>query len=165
MLSPPAPAPLAWKGRSLSPPLRFADQSAGAVSGHARDDNHLAAIRLDNLLADHVLAAVVAAFYHHHRPHPADPAKRGVLVEEDHEVHGLERGRPVGPGFFALNRPAVAFETRRRGIAVEPYDEAVAGGARFGQHPDMTGMQQIEAAVGETDAQVLPPPFRQPLLE
>src|SRR5262249_4816831 len=122
--SPPAPAPPAWTARSLSPPLRPTDQGAGAVSGHARDDNHLAAARLDNLFADHILAAVVAPLDQHHRPHPADQAKRGVLVEDDHEVHGLERGEYFGTGFFALDRPAVAFETRRRGIAVEPHDEA-----------------------------------------
>src|SRR5262249_38537781 len=107
MLSPPAPAPLAWTGRSLSPPLRFAAPSARPRSGPARAATPPAAARLHSLLADHVLAAVVAALDQHHPPHLADQAKRGVLVEDDHEVHGLERGEHLGAGFFALNRPAI----------------------------------------------------------
>ncbi len=52
-----------------------------------------------------------------------------------------------------LHRPALAFEAAHRGIVVEADHQPVAGGARLGQHLDVAGMQQIEAAVGEADAQ------------
>jgi hypothetical protein len=42
-------------------------------------------------------------------------------------------------------------------------DEPVAGGVRLGQELDVAGVQEIETAIGEADAQA--PPFGEPLVE
>src|SRR6266700_3091426 len=102
--------------------------SSGAGSAGGAD------VGFDDFPADHVLAAVIPAFDQHHRPHLADQRERGVLVEDDHEIDGFERGQHFGARLLVLDRPAVALEPRGGRIAVEPDHEPIAGGARFGEH-------------------------------
>ena len=65
------------------------------------------------------------------RPQPSDAS---TAARADLGLH--RAGRPLQP--------------RRRGVAVEPDDQPVARHLRLPQQRDMTGMQQVEAAVGES---------------
>ena len=59
-----------------------------------------------------------------------------------------------------LHRTVRALQPLHRGVAVEPDHQPVAGAARLRQHLDVAGMQDIETAIGEADAQSLPAPVR-----
>src|SRR6266851_4749728 len=126
------------------------NSAAARIAGH---DDHLAAVGFHDFPADDLLAAVIPALDQHHRAHLSDQRERGVLVEDDHQIDGLERGEHFGAGLLVLDRPAVAFEPRRGCIAVEPDYEPIAGGTRLDKDADVAGMQEIEAAVGEPHAQ------------
>ena len=76
----------------------------------------------------------------------------------DDEIDGLERRQHFGARVHLLHRPPSPFKRRSRSVAVEADDEPVAGGARLGQELDVAGVQEIEAAIGEADAQT---PLRQ----
>ena len=108
---------------------------------------------------------VVAAFGQHLGAHAAEQLQRRVLIEHDHEIDRLERGEHLGARMHLLHRPPVALQALDRRIAVETDDEPVAGGTRLRQELDVAGMQEIEAAVGEADAQARPAPFGEPLVE
>ena len=90
-------------------------------------------------------------------PHPStselpDQLERRVLVEEHHAVHGGQRGHQacaLGLDNDGTVRPFA--QTSRGGIAIHPHDQRVAFGARGFEQRDVTGMQQIEHAVGEDD--------------
>ena len=144
---------------------RALHHGAGRVAGHEIDQDHFAAQRLDDGVADHVLALVVAALDQHRRLDARDQFFRRVLVEHDDEIDRLERGQHLGARLHRLHRAARAFKPGDRGIAVQAHHQPVAGRARAGQQFDVAGMQKIEAAIGEADAQALPPPFGQMLVE
>ena len=112
-----------------------------------------AARGLDHFAADHLVALVVAALDQHLRPHPLDQLERRVFFEHHDEIDGFERGQNLGAAFGGIDRPAIALEPLGRGVAVEPDHQPIAGGAGLRQQPDMAAMQEIEAAVGEADAQ------------
>ena len=135
------------------------------MAGHDIDQDHFAARRLDDGVADHVFAFVVATLDQHRRLHARDQFFRSILVEHDHEIDGFERGQHLGARLHRLHWAALAFQPGDRGVAVQAHHQAVAGRARAGQQFDVAGMQQIEAAVGEADAQALPPPFGDMIVE
>src|SRR5262249_54921843 len=55
------------------------------------------------------------------------------------------------------------FKPRQGAFSLEPEDERVEGGVRLGQELEVAGVQKIETAIGEADAQA--PPFGEPLVE
>ena len=94
-----------------------------------------------------------------------DQFERRVLVEHHHQVDRLERRQHFGARLLVRDRPTFALEPARRGVAVEPDHQPVAAGACLGQHLDVTRVNDVEAAVGEADAQALAPPFGQAVVE
>src|SRR6185437_14648454 len=79
--------------------------------------------------------------------------------EDGHEIDGLERREYLGAGLLMLHGPSLALQPLHRGVTVEADDQPVAGAARGRQHLDMTGMQDVETAIGEAYAQALPAPL------
>jgi hypothetical protein len=116
-------------------------------------------------VADHLLAGVIAALDQHARRDAGDQVDRRVLLEDHDEIDGFERGQHFGTCLLVLDRTIRALQPPHRGVAVEADDQAIAGGARRGQHLDVAGMQDVEAAIGEANAQALPAPFGEPGLE
>lgn len=110
----------------------------------------------DDLVADHLLAGVVAALHQNARRDARDQVDRRVLLEDHDEVDGFECGQHFGTRALVLDRAIRALQPPHRGVAVEADDQPVAGGARRGQNLDVAGMQDVEAAIGEADAQPLP---------
>src|SRR3954471_5021608 len=66
---------------SLGGPARSRHHAAGAVARHEVDQNHLAAVRLHDIVTDDVLPGVVAALHQHRRPNLLDQFKRRVFFE------------------------------------------------------------------------------------
>ena len=85
---------------------------------------------------------------------------RRVLLEQHHEIDRGERAQHGGARLLVLDRPRRPLEAHHRGVAVEPDHQPVALRARLRQQRDMAGMQQVEAAIGEADAQPVAPPAR-----
>ena len=104
------------------------------------DQHNHPARGLDDLMADHLLAGVVAALDQRARLDAGDQVDRRVLLEDDDEVDGFERREHFRTRPFVLNRAIGALQPPHRGVAVEPHDQAVAGGTRRGQHLDVAGM-------------------------
>ena len=100
-----------------------------ALIKHRLDQNDIAARGLDHVAAHHLLAPVIGALDQHRRPHALDQVERRVLVEDDDEVDGLQRGQHLGAAVNGIDRPAFALQPRGRGVAVEPHHKPVAGGA------------------------------------
>lgn len=123
------------------------------------DKHNLAAVGGDDLMADNLLAGVVPALHKNARLDLRDQFQRRVLFEDHDQVDRLERGQNFGPRALILHRPLGTLQTPHRRIAVETDDQAVARGARLCHHAHMTRMQNVEAAVGEADAQSLPAPL------
>src|SRR5215471_16705789 len=139
---------------------RLADDLCRAEARHEIDEDHFAAFAFDELVSHHLLAPVVAPFDQHLGTHAADQLERGILLEDDDEVYGFERRQHFGTRVHLLQGPPLALQTSHGSIVVEADDEAVAGGVCLGQELDVAGVQEVETAVGEADAQA--PPFGEP---
>ena len=136
------------------------------MAGHQIDQDHLAAERLDDLAADHLLARIVAALDQHRRldardqllaacprrtpppdrPPRAPPAPRRAPAP----------AAPAGPA--PLSRVTEASPLR-------PTTSRSQAARAPASNLHVAGMQQIEAAIGEADAQALPPPVGEMLVE
>lgn len=123
------------------------------------DQHDRAARGLHDLIANYLLAGVVAALYQHARLDPGDQVDRRVLLEDDDEIDGFQRRQHLGARTLVLDRAIGALQPPHRGVAVEAHDQPIAGCARRRQHLDVAGMQDIETAIGEADALSLPAPF------
>ena len=144
---------------------RAADQTRRRVSRHQADKDDGATAFLNQFAADDLIDSVIGAFDQHRRTHAFDQLKRRILLKNHHQIDRLEGGKHLGPALSGIDRSAFSLQPRRRSIAVETNNEAIASRARFGEQFDMTAMQEIEASVGEPDAQTMPPPFGDPLIE
>src|SRR5690606_12556266 len=133
--------------------FRAFDELCRAAVGQGLDDDDLAAGCFDDLAADDLILRVVAALDEYLRTHAADEFERRVLIENGKQDDRFERRQQLAARAFILDRPARSLETPGRGVAVQPYDQAITCGARFGEHFQMAGMQEVEAAIGEADAQ------------
>src|SRR5262249_30987813 len=134
-------------------------QAAGAVTRRKADQNDLAPIALNQFAPDHLIGPVIRSFDEDPGLHTVDEFERRVLIEDDDEIDGFKRRKHLPPSLLMLNRAPFAFEARHRGIAVEPDDEPVAGGARLSQKLHVPGMQEIETTIGEADPQPKVAPF------
>src|SRR4051794_7928682 len=86
------------------------------------------------------------------RPDGADELCRGVLVEQDRvidDVKGADQGDSVR---FPVDGAGRTLEPPRTGIRVETHHQDVAQGAGTAQELDVTGMEDVEHAVGKDDA-------------
>src|SRR3954462_12805215 len=119
----------------LGGPARPRQHAAGAVARHEVDEEHLPAVRLDDVVTNNILSGVVAALHQHSGAHLLDQFERRVFFEYDDEIDRLQRGEHVSARGHVLNRAALALQPRHRAIAVAPDNKAVAGRARRRHEP------------------------------
>ena len=134
---------------------RFTDFLQNGGSRVTRDDgngDNAATGSFDFFAADNLVAGPIAAFYENIGQQPRDDLARRQLIENDDGVYGFESGKYFRPLAFGDDRPACAFQLADTGVAVQTDDEHVAELARQLEAPDVTGMEQVKAAVGEDDA-------------
>jgi hypothetical protein len=73
--------------------------------------------------------------------------------ENGHSVHAAESGEDVGAVGLAIDGAIGAFELADGIIAVDSDEEGVAAGAGGLKVLDMAGVEEIEAAIGQDDAE------------
>src|SRR3984957_20517044 len=148
-------ARLLMSGRSRLVSPGTIDQRCRAEARQHVDQQHFAAFGLDDLVADDLFAGVVAALDQYARLDLRDQFDRRILRKHNHEIDRLQRRQHFRPRALVLKRALLALQPLHRCIAVQADDQPVAGAARRGQDLDVTGMQNIETAVGESDPKAL----------
>ena len=91
----------------------------------------------------------IRAFYQDVGKHLRNQLARGVFVEEGDGIDRLESQRHLGSLGLGEQRTVGSLRPPHTRIGVQRQDEDVAEGARLLQQPDVAGMQQVIAAVGE----------------
>src|SRR5207248_8363034 len=117
------------------------------------DEQHPATRHLHILMANNALDGVIAALDQYIGLQPPDQLDRGLLVKADDGIDRLDRGDDGGAVFEPVDRPLGSLEPAHAPVGIERDDQAVAFGARRRQQRDMSGMQYIEAAIREADAE------------
>ncbi len=129
------------------------------MARHQIDQKHFTAKCLDNLTSDHLLARVISPLDQDSWLDPRDELFWRVLIKHNHQIDGLERRQNLCPGLDRLDWTAWTLQPCHRPITIEANHKPVACGARGRQQFDVTWMQQIEAAVRESNPQTLLAPF------
>src|SRR5450631_1787722 len=150
---------------SCVPLARAVDERRRTEAGQDLDQQYFAAMGLDDLVADDLGAAIVPALDQYARLDLGDQPDRRVFLEDDDEIDRFQCRQYFGAGTLVLHRTPVALQPLRRSIAVQADDQPVAGATRRGQYLDVTGMQNIETPVGESNPQAVPPPIRKTRLK
>src|SRR5262249_44351922 len=134
------------------------DGRGRAVARRHLGEKHLATDALDKIGADDLIQKIIRAFDEKLRPNGPDQLDRRILLKDDDQIDGGQRGQYFRPGLFGLDRAPRPFQPRGRPVAVETDDEPVASRLGLSEQPDMPRVQQIETAVGEAYFKTLPPP-------
>ena len=113
--------PATQSAAALTPCLPRARSTSDVVlwPGRISTSTHLAASGLDDLVADDLLAGIVAALDQHARLHLRDQVDRRVLLEDRDEIDRLQRRQHFGARALVLHRAPLALQPLHRGIAVQ----------------------------------------------
>jgi hypothetical protein len=106
--------------------------------------------------------SVVTALHDDVRLEQLHQLERSVLVEHYDEVYDFDGGEDVSSLTFASNGPTRALETAHGRVAVDADNERIRALAGGNEKINVTGVQQVEDTVGESDS-ILPtgsPPLR-----
>src|SRR6202035_381161 len=130
--APPAPATAATTTRrpTLSPSrsrlgsARAIDQRGRAETRQYIDQQHFAAIGLDDLMADDLLAGIIPALHQHARLDLPDQPDRGVFFKNRDEIDRLQRRQYLRARALVLHRTPLALQPLHRCIAVEADNQA-----------------------------------------
>src|SRR5581483_6265452 len=129
------------------------------------DQYDLAAERFDDLPTDHLFARVVRTLDEDGWLDPRNQFLGRVLVEHHNEIDGFQSSEHLGASLHRLDRATGAFQPCHGSIAIKADDESITGRARAGEQLDVTGVQQVETAIGEADPEPLPAPLRKVFIE
>lgn len=121
------------------------------MPGRQRNDDDVATARAHFVRADHGVGCVVASFDDHVGLKELDEFQRRVLLEQRNCIHRLEGGQHVRALALGAYGAIGAFQAFHGGIAVQADDEHIAPRPRADEYIDVSGMKQIEYAVGEDD--------------
>ena len=124
----------------------------GGVAGHDGHRYDAASSGLHLFAAYDLVSRPIVAFYKNVREQGSDGALRREIVENDHGVDAFQRGKNFRSLAFRNHRARFTFELSDAGIAVQTDYERVAEAAGMLKAADMTGMQQVEASIGEYHA-------------
>ncbi len=124
----PASHPPGATGRGKAQPFWriFSTMAVVELFSTRPEHPYLAAVGLDDLRADHLLDAVIAALDQHVRTHLLEQALGSVFGEAHHPVHRAEPGEYRHAPVHRVDRPANALQASDRGVVVDPDDQAVA---------------------------------------
>ena len=78
------------------------------------------------IVVDDFVAGPVSALYEYVGKQTGDDLLRGELVENDHGVHGFQRGENFGALAFRQQRPALALELAHARVAIQAHKQGVA---------------------------------------
>src|SRR5690606_31074449 len=112
---------------------------------------HGSAISLDDFRADHLVDAVIAAFDQHVGFDMAQQVFRSAFGEADHPVHSAQSSKYSHATVNAVDRTTRPFQAADGSVVVDVDDQAITLSAGLFQISHVTGVQDVEAAVGEDD--------------
>src|SRR6185295_7210067 len=98
------------------------------------------------------------------RIYTADKFYGRIFFKHNHKIDGFQCGEHFSASDFILDRTGRPLQAAGRCVAVEADDQAVASGARSGEYFQMTGVYEIETAIGEADALTCAAPFVEALI-
>ena len=128
---------------------RFQDPR-GRIPGFERQGEYLAT-RGFHFFAAGDEVRPIGAFNQDVRQDGGDQLARGVFVEERDGVHGGEGCGKFGALVLGDERAGGTFQSLDAGVGVEGQDQDVAERSGGFKQSDVTGMQNVVAAVGEDD--------------
>ena len=140
----------------------FPNDCGSRVTGSERHDNDASTPTFDFCCADYSVFRIIAAFHDDIRLEMPDQIERGVLRENYYEVDAFQRGKHVCSlrvGAYGTRR---SLEATHGVVAVDADYQSIRGGPRREKHIDVSRVQQVEHAVGESNSTFLarPPTLR-----
>ena len=138
--------------------LEFFERFCGAVAWLVGHDFHASAIILHGFGFGDLIEGVVAALEVDIGLEMGDEVAGGVIVagfccaEEHDHIDGGQRAKHGRAGVFVVDGAVFALEQAHGIICVQADDEAVTACAGIFEVADMAVMEDVETAIGETDA-------------
>jgi len=121
------------------------------MTGRQRNDDDVSTTCSDFRRSDNSVGSVITAFDDHIRLQQSNELERCVLLEQRNGIDRLEGGQHVRALALGAYGAIGAFQAFHGGIAVQADDEHIAPRPRADEYIDVSGMKQIEYAVGEDD--------------
>ena len=112
----------------------------------------MAARGFDFLPPHDLVARPIAAFYENVREQARNHSAWGQCVENDDSINGFQGREDFRALKFRDNWSTLAFQLADARITIEPDDQNITELAGKLQRANMTGMEQVEAAIGKYDA-------------
>ena len=140
--------------RAARPLADFLKHCGGRVTGNDGNGNDAAAGSFNFFAADDLITGPIATFGENVREERGNHAARRGIVEDDDGIDALERGEDFRALALGQHGTARAFQLANAGITVESDDEHVAHGPREFEAANVAGVKQVEAAIGENDAEL-----------
>src|SRR5207248_1543085 len=128
-------------------------QGAGRFAWDAADHNYFAAHLLDKAAfrlvdsVDGVITSLGIDFGPNHREQP----HRIGFVEDAYRIHAGQSGQHAGTVRLAIDGAVRAFDGPHGGVAVDRDQQGVAQITGGFEVTYMTGMQKVEAAIGDDE--------------
>lgn len=128
----------------------FLDDVGGGEAGDHRGEDDAASMGFNDVATGDVVGPV-AGFDEDGREESGDEGGGLVFVEEGDVVDGFEGGEHEGAVALVDDGAGGALEASDGGVGVDGDDEDVALRARKGEGGGVSGVEDVEAAVGEDD--------------
>ena len=137
--------------------LHAGNDAGGAAAGDEGEDVDGGANAIERGFLARVegVGGVVTAFRIDVRADGVDESGDARFSEKGDVIDAAEGGEDLGAVEFSVDGAGGAFESADRGVGVEGNDEGVAEGASMLEVADVTGVKEVEAAVGEDQATAL----------
>jgi hypothetical protein len=135
--------------------LPFTELTYDGGGGLARSEwhhDHPASPFLDFSSADYRVFGVVSTLNDDVGLEELHQIEWRVLRKDYDKVDSLERGEDIGPLGLTSDRASRPLQAPHRSVAVDPDDERIRRRPRGNQEVDVSGVEQVENSVGESDA-------------
>ncbi|RMP03935.1 hypothetical protein ALQ30_05662 [Pseudomonas syringae pv. persicae] len=132
-------------------PANLLDNCRSRAVFHQPQHTHIATVRLDDIGTDHLIDAVITAFDQHVRLDVTQQIFRSAFGEADHPVHCTQACQHGHTPVNAVDRTARPFQAADRRVIVDGHDQTITQRPRLLQVGHMTGVKNVEAAIGEDD--------------
>src|SRR5260370_22949863 len=144
------PAPTLSPPRSRLASTGAVDERGRTETGQHLDQQHFAAIGLDDFVADHLVAGIVAALHQDARLDLRDQFDGGVFLEDSDEIDRLQRRQHFRARARVLHWTSLALQPLHRRVTVQPDNQAIASPPPRGHDLDLAGTRHIEQTPGTT---------------
>ncbi|HEY1468816.1 MAG TPA: hypothetical protein VGF61_07215 [Candidatus Acidoferrum sp.] len=127
----------------------FFEDGGGGIGVEDIDALDATAGGFDFFAANDLIAGPVATLDENIGEKSRDDGARSGFVEDEDGIDAFETGEDFGALVLRNNRAAGSFEGANAVIAIDADDEEIAEGAGGFEAANVSGMEKIEAAIGE----------------